>query len=117
MSVTDQEGRVKFMKVTTCEICENELHTSFTDFHAQATCNNCGATYMLWGKRDDDEYPFLDFVPEFKTIFKKYWNETGERCRLGTWMSAPSGVGDEQKKFTTWLKIHHPEWLSDNAAK
>ena len=114
MSVTDQEGRMKSIEVKTCEICDEVLHTSFTDYHAQATCNICGATYMLWGK-SDDEYPLLDLNPEFKIVFKEYWDETGERCRLGTFviMRDYSGVPDEQLKFTAWLKDHHPEWLSD----
>ena len=113
MSVTDQEGRMKSIKRTTCGICGEDLHTSFTDFHAQSTCNNCGATYMLWGNREKDEYPFLDFKKDFKTVFKEYWDKTGERCRLGMWMGTPRGVGEEQKKFTAWLGVHHPEWLSE----
>ena len=116
MSVTDQEGRIKSIKLTTCGICGETLHTSFTDRHAQSTCNTCGATYILWGKRDESEYPFLDFKEGFKTVFKEYWDETGERCRLGAWMGMPRSVYEEQKKLTAWLETHHPEWLSEEEA-
>lgn len=115
MSVTDQEGRVRGTTEVSCKICNETLHTSFTDFHAQATCNNCGAPYMLWGKRDKSEYPFLDLNAEFKAVFQEYWDKTGERCRIGSYMGYRDypGVPDELRKLTSWLEVNHPEFLSD----
>lgn len=121
VEVIDQAGRTRrYFEKFDCEICEEEFVGQWTDFHGQTTCRNCGAPHQLKsysGSPVDMKFPRIDLKKEFKPIFKEYWNNTGKRCRLGSYMGYRDypGVPDEQRAFTDWLQTNHPEWLEDGS--
>ena len=119
VKIIDQEGRVrKHLNEFDCEICGNVFVGQWTDFHGQATCYTCGAPHQMKsysGSPPDMEFPRIDLNKEFKPVFKEYWEATGKRCRIGSYMGYRDypGVPDELDAFTDWMKNHHPEFLAE----
>jgi len=120
--IIDQEGRVrKLANEFDCEICGNVFVGQWTDFHGQATCYTCGAPHQMKsysGSTPDMKFPRMGLNAEFRVVFKEYWEATGKRCRLGTYviMRDYPGVLAEQKGLTDWLKDNHPEFLAEEGS-
>ena len=102
-----------------CEVCENEFHGCWTDFYGEATCHICGAPYQLLepsGATPNLKYPYLSLSQEWASVLGEYWRETGQICRLGMFLTGSySGLAEEHKALTAWLRRKHPELLKKEA--
>lgn len=117
VEIIDQEKRKKqFGDSFQCEICGNEFHGAWTDFHGQATCNVCGTPYQLKaysGAKPDEKFPRIDIKREWIWLFKEYWDETQRKFRHGMYIIPRDypGVTEEHKAFNEWVKEKHPELI------
>lgn len=95
-----------------CRVCDNELSYQWSDYHGEAMCRHCGATYQLKGGTKEQEsegnYPYFTLKEEFVPVAREYWQETKKFACYGTMLGPRPGM----RELVDWIGQRHPEWLA-----
>lgn len=93
-----------------CEVCERNLVGNWTDLNGEIECMSCGAPHQIL--RDPKG---CNLNEEFIPIVREYFNETGSACGLGCYCGTrPLRVQEQYDGFLAWMKVRHPELLTQN---
>jgi len=92
-----------------CVVCDGSTW-SWTDLHGEAFCVYCGTPHQIIGDKKGCNIR-VDVIDDIKV----YWQETGKRCGLGTfllWHDYEKEL-QERKEFYEWLKKRRPELFKE----
>ena len=108
-------------KHSACLVCDTpEPVYSWTDYHGEAYCTNCGTAYQLKAGdlAEGETYPRPNFAPKWLPLLRRFWQETKSLNGCGMYMGFedyPQQLAG-RRKFNEWVK-QQPEFAALTSEK
>ncbi len=105
-----------------CEICNEELTSTWTDTSCVCQCVRCGTAYRTVHfdkhRKRVDKPPEIQLQKDWIFIYRQYYTENKKPVRNG--FNVPGSPrdfvsNDDQQTLYDWVEKNHPEMLKEAA--